>query len=224
MLKRPTPAIKWTIGLSVPVGLASFLPVASWVYAELCDYKFMVVVWLSGLQHGLQPDNLLLAGLAGGASAIGIPAFVAFALLPPKPLHGSARLARPGEIARAKLYKAGEHSILLGRHRGKLLAFNGDLHPFLAAATGTGKGVGFVVPNLLHQFRDQAGLGHRAGHQGGELQPDLGIPGQAARATGFSLRSAGGAGADPRLQCAGLRARQGPTGHRCADRGVDPSP
>jgi type IV secretion system protein VirD4 len=150
VLKRPTTTIKWGIALSIPLGLASFLPVASWVYAELCDYKFMVVVWLSGLQHGLQPDNLLLAGLAGGASAIGIPAFVAFALLPPKPLHGSARLARPGEIAKAKLYKAGAHSILLGRHRGKLLAFNGDLHPFLAAATGTGKGVGFVVPNLLH--------------------------------------------------------------------------
>ncbi len=29
-------------------GLVSFLPVASWVYAELCDYKCMVVVWLSG--------------------------------------------------------------------------------------------------------------------------------------------------------------------------------
>ncbi len=107
VLKRPTTAIKWVIALSIPLGLASFLPAASWVYAELCDYKFMVLVWLSGLQHGLQPDNLLLAGLAGGASAIGIPAFVAFALLPPKPLHGSARLARPGEIAKAKLYKAG---------------------------------------------------------------------------------------------------------------------
>ena len=150
MLKRPTTAIKWTIGLSLPVGLAAFVPAASWVYAELCGYKFAVWVWLSGLQHGLQPDNLLMAGLAGGASAIGIPAFVAFALLPPKPLHGAARLARPGEIARAKLYKAEGHSILLGRHRGKLLAFNGDLHPFLAAATGTGKGIGFVVPNLLH--------------------------------------------------------------------------
>jgi hypothetical protein len=36
VLKRPTTAIKWTISLSVPVGLASFLPVASWVYALLC--------------------------------------------------------------------------------------------------------------------------------------------------------------------------------------------
>lgn len=65
-------------------------------------------------------------------------------------LDDLARLARPGKIAPARLYKAGEHSILLGRHRGRLLAYNGDLHPFLAAATGTGKGVGFVVPNLLH--------------------------------------------------------------------------
>ena len=150
MLKRPTAAIRWVIALSVPLGLTAFLPTASWVYSELCDYRFMVWVWLSGLQHGLEPNNLLLAGLAGGAAALGIPAFVAFALLPPKPLHGSARLARAGEIARARLYKAGGHSILLGRHRGRLLAFNGDLHPFLAAATGTGKGVGFVVPNLLH--------------------------------------------------------------------------
>jgi hypothetical protein len=107
VLKRPTTAIKWVIGLSVPVGLASFLPAASWFYAELCGYKLMVLVWLFGLQHGLQPDNLVLAGLAGRASAIGILAFVVFARLPPKPLHCSARLARLGQIARAKLYKPG---------------------------------------------------------------------------------------------------------------------
>ena len=150
MLKRPTTAIKWVIGLSILLGLIAFLPTASWVYAELGHLQFRPWVWLSGLQHDLQPNNLLLAGMAGGAAAVGIPALVAWTLLPPKPLHGAARLARSGEIARAGLYRAGDQSILLGRHRGKLLAFNGDLHPFLAAATGTGKGVGFVVPNLLH--------------------------------------------------------------------------
>jgi type IV secretion system protein VirD4 len=125
-------------------------PAASWAYAELGQFEFTPWVWLAGLQHEVSPQNLLLAGLAGVAAALGIPAFVAFALLPPKPLHGAARLARPGEIVGARLYRAGGHSIMLGRHRGRLLAFNGDLHPFLAAATGTGKGVGFVVPNLLH--------------------------------------------------------------------------
>ena len=150
VLKRPTPAIKWVIALSIPLGLIAFLPAASWAYAELGHFRFVPWVWLAGLQHHVDPRNLLLAGLVGGAAAIGLPGLVAWTLLPPKPLHGAARLARPGEIAKARLYRAGPHSILLGRHRGRLLAFNGDLHPFLAAATGTGKGVGFVVPNLLH--------------------------------------------------------------------------
>jgi type IV secretion system protein VirD4 len=150
MLRRPTAAIRWTIALSIPVGLAAFLPAASWIYAALAHYQLTPWVWLAGLQHGLAREALLLAGLAGGAAALGIPGLVAWTLLPPKPLHGNARLARPREIARAKLYQAGGQAILLGRHRGRLLAFNGDLHPFLAAATGTGKGVGFVVPNLLN--------------------------------------------------------------------------
>jgi type IV secretion system protein VirD4 len=150
VLKRPTTAIKWVIALSIPLGLIAFLPAASWAYAELGHFQFTPWVWLAGLQHQVDRHDLLLAGLAGGAAAIGVPGFIGWALLPPKPLHGAARLARPGEITRARLYQAGAHSILLGRHRGRLLAFNGDLHPFLAAATGTGKGVGFVVPNLLH--------------------------------------------------------------------------
>ncbi len=149
MLKRPSAAIKWVIALAVLLGLAAWLPAASWLYAELGGYGFTPWVWLAGLQYRMNPDALLLAGLGGAAAALGLPAFVAWALLPPKPLHGAARLARRGEIARARLYRVGDHSILLGRHRGRLLAFNGDLHPFLAAATGTGKGVGFVVPNLL---------------------------------------------------------------------------
>ena len=150
MLKRPTTAIKWIIALSIPLGLIAFLPTASWTYAELGHFQFTPWVWLAGLQHHDAPSNILLAGVAGGVAAIGLPGLVAWTLLPPKPLHGAARLARPGEMTKAKLYQAGAHSILLGRHRGRLLAFNGDLHPFLAAATGTGKGVGFVVPNLLH--------------------------------------------------------------------------
>ena len=150
MLKRPTTAIKWVIALSIPLGLIAFLPAASWAYAELGHFQFTPWVWLAGLQHQVDRHDLLLAGLAGGAATLGLPGLVAWSLLPPKPLHGAARLARPGEIAKARLYQAGAHSILLGRHRGRLLAFNGDLHPFLAAATGTGKGVGFVVPNLLH--------------------------------------------------------------------------
>jgi type IV secretion system protein VirD4 len=137
--------------LSVPFGIIGIEPLASYAYSEIAGYPFGPLLWLSGLYHfGYQNQTVILSGAAGLAGGILFPAFVIFVLLPPKPLHGSARLARTAEIRRAQLYDAGPYAILLGRHRGKLLAFNGDLHPFLAAATGTGKGVGFVVPNLLH--------------------------------------------------------------------------
>ena len=91
MLKRPSTAIKWIIALSIPLGLIAFLPAAAWAYAELGHFQFTPWVWLAGLQHQVQPRNLLLAGLAGGGAAIGLPGLVAWTLLPPKPLHGGVR-------------------------------------------------------------------------------------------------------------------------------------
>jgi type IV secretion system protein VirD4 len=49
-----------------------------------------------------------------------------------------------------KLFEVNGQSILVGQYKKKLLAFNGELHVFLAALTGSGKGVGFVIPNLLN--------------------------------------------------------------------------
>lgn len=151
MLKRVTKTARWTIALSVPIGLLAIEPLASYIYSEMAGYPFAPLLWVSGLVYeGAENQAVMLSGLGGLAGGIGLIAFVTVTMLPPKPLHGSARLARTGEITGAGLYKAPAFSVLLGRHRGKLIAFNGDLHPFLAAATGTGKGIGFVVPNLLH--------------------------------------------------------------------------
>jgi type IV secretion system protein VirD4 len=148
--RRLRPAGRWAIGAGVLVGLIDLLPSASWVYAELARVQYTPWVWIAGYVHQLKPDALYQSAIAGLAIAAAIPAFIAWALLPKKPLHGEARLARTGEARTAGLYQASGESIVLGRHNGKLLAFNGDLHVFLAATTGTGKGVGFVVPNLLH--------------------------------------------------------------------------
>ena len=72
-----------------------------------------------------------------------------------KPLHGEIKL--PGqankfyEEAIAAHLQIGLEAVKRLRDEGdrlhsrKLRAFNGDLHPFLAAATGTGKGVGFFL-------------------------------------------------------------------------------
>jgi len=55
MLKRPSAAIKWVIALAVLLGLAAWLPAASWLYAELGGYGFTPWVWLAGLQYRLNP-------------------------------------------------------------------------------------------------------------------------------------------------------------------------
>src|SRR3546814_3027804 len=71
---------------------------------------------------------------------------------PKKNLHGVARFAREGEIRKAGL--RAKKGIVLGRFRNGFFR-NGVLmvgkmeHVLLEAPTGSGKGVGIVIPNLL---------------------------------------------------------------------------
>jgi type IV secretion system protein VirD4 len=69
-----------------------------------------------------------------------------------RPLHGDARFATLAEIATAGLLDRDRSSptILVGRHRGRFLALPGQLSVMLSAPTRSGKGVGVVIPNLLH--------------------------------------------------------------------------
>jgi type IV secretion system protein VirD4 len=150
MRRRLTTSGRWAILAGGLAGLVALLPAASWLYAELAQVRYTPWVWIAGAVHHLKPDALYQSAIASLAVALATPAFIAWVMLPKKPLHGEARLARTSEAKRAGLYRTEGQSVVLGRHRGKLLLFNGDLHVFLAAATGTGKGVGFVVPNLLH--------------------------------------------------------------------------
>lgn len=74
---------------------------------------------------------------------------------PKRELHGSARFATPGEIAKAGLLKDKYESpdIIIGKYKGKFLRWDGNQFAFLAAQPRSGKGVGFVIPNCLH-YRD----------------------------------------------------------------------
>jgi type IV secretion system protein VirD4 len=90
-------------------------------------------------------------------SALGLlvvlPGALFAASRPRRPLHGDARFASVGEVARAGLLggsKASGPRILVGRYRGKFLALPGQLSVMLSAPTRSGKGVGVVVPNLLN--------------------------------------------------------------------------
>lgn len=84
------------------------------------------------------------------AAVIGVPLpvlLMAIALRPKKNLHGEARFARESEIRSAGL--RAKKGILLGRVRGRFLMLGKMEHVLLEAPTGSGKGVGIVIPNLL---------------------------------------------------------------------------
>jgi type IV secretion system protein VirD4 len=62
-------------------------------------------------------------------------------------LFGDARFATRREVAKAGLY--GDKGIIVGQHGGKYLMFDGMQHVIITAPTRSGKGVSFVIPNLL---------------------------------------------------------------------------
>ncbi len=62
-------------------------------------------------------------------------------------LHGDARWANEAEIKKAGL--RAKHGMLLGKDKKGYLIADGYQHALLFAPTGSGKGVGFVIPNLL---------------------------------------------------------------------------
>lgn len=63
-------------------------------------------------------------------------------------LHGDAHWATPKEIKRAGLFN--KEGLLMGEYKkGKYFIAKDYQHVLLFAPTGSGKGVGFVIPNLL---------------------------------------------------------------------------
>jgi len=80
-------------------------------------------------------------------------------LLPKKRgLHGDARFASEIDLRKAGLLQPDKPddkypSILVGKRGKQFLMFRGQQFMFLAAPTRSGKGVGIVIPNLLH-YRD----------------------------------------------------------------------
>lgn len=86
--------------------------------------------------------------ISGGLSAAVCLAPAAFFFAGEKrTLYGDARFATKREIAKSGLY--GDKGIIVGQHGGKYLMFDGMQHVIITAPTRSGKGVSFVIPNLL---------------------------------------------------------------------------
>ena len=92
--------------------------------------------------------NALFVGYLVGLLPLG---FIFFLLFKPddKKLFGDYRFAKLKDVKDAGLLKASERAILLGTFKDKYLYFGGQEFVMVYAPTRSGKGVKFVIPNLL---------------------------------------------------------------------------
>jgi type IV secretion system protein VirD4 len=91
-------------------------------------------------------QRLLLSSALGGA--VTLASVLVLCLPRRRSLHGDARFATRGEIARAGLL--GQQGIILGRLGRRCLMLRGQQGVALAAPPRAGKGTGVVIPNLLN--------------------------------------------------------------------------
>jgi len=102
-----------------------------------------------GIASSVGPQ-LKLSGIAG--LMVFFSPIVLFFLKPQVAQHGKAHFAGAIDVKRARLLDQAGDGVIVGRYRGKVMLANKELYPHivLAAPTGSGKGVGVVVPNLLN--------------------------------------------------------------------------
>ncbi len=151
-------------------GLASFvcalLAVVAGLY--LSGYSVLMLLklpqaslgwhtWLGYVRALEAPQFAPYAGKikAAGAVGFGFPGALWLGLLylllrtPPKSLHGDARFASGGDLAKKGLFKPQANGIVIGKMGSRLIRLGGQQFVILAAPTRSGKGVGVVIPNLL---------------------------------------------------------------------------
>lgn len=128
------------------------LPESMWSIATLFRYQ------QSEFAHHIDVAKQLKIGFAIAAAVPLIPFLTIGAAIlfgrKGRELHGSGRFAFVGEIAKAGLLmrknESQQPNILIGKYKNQYLHFAGNEFAFIAAPTRSGKGVGIVIPNLLH--------------------------------------------------------------------------
>jgi type IV secretion system protein VirD4 len=141
---------KLLFGLLCAIALPLIVPISSALVTFLLQYRYDHLLLFSMIQHRVNPVYVGIIIVL----TLGFYVLIVMALLrmvsPKSSIYGDSRAATTREIKKQNLFEVTGESILLGYYGKKLVAFNNDLHVFLAAQTGTGKGVSFVIPNLLN--------------------------------------------------------------------------
>ncbi|MFM9914555.1 MAG: type IV secretory system conjugative DNA transfer family protein [Rhizobacter sp.] len=150
-------------GLAVLTGTALYLSAVLFLVLNRAnprqaEFASIVRYWDLYADDALLRKKMVASIVVSGVGLLLVlPGALFAAARPRRSLHGDARFAHPGEVARAGLLappgKRGQPagpSILVGRYRGRFLALPGQLSVMLSAPTRSGKGVGVVIPNLLN--------------------------------------------------------------------------
>ncbi|HEY5973078.1 MAG TPA: type IV secretory system conjugative DNA transfer family protein, partial [Pseudoxanthomonas sp.] len=95
--------------------------------------------------------KIKVAGCLGfGAPSLAYLGLLFLMLRPAKKsMHGDARFANAGDLAKKGMFKRSPDGIIVGKFNGDLVRLGGQQFVILAAPTRSGKGVGIVIPNLL---------------------------------------------------------------------------
>lgn len=87
--------------------------------------------------------------IAAAAGCLPAILFLAIVFAPrPEKIHGNAKWASESDLRKSGL-RAGS-GIILGKVRGQYLMTENPSHHLLVGPTGSGKGVGWIIPNLLN--------------------------------------------------------------------------
>ena len=166
-------AIVWSLAYAAVTGFAFRSPALLSALTKtdpLVAWKHAVYYWPSAAVQ----RNVLIAG--GATAALFLAGWISLFVWRPATPYGDARFARGGDLFRANLHAKG--GIILGWHGASLLRNDDPRHMLVVGPTRSGKGRGFVVPNLLawggsaivldlkqENFRETAGARRAAGDE-----------------------------------------------------------
>lgn len=164
-------AIVWSLAYAAVTGFAFKTPALLSALTKtdpFVAYKHAVYYWPSA---AVQRNALVAAGITAALFVAGWISL--FVWRSPTP-YGDARFARGGDLFRANLHS--KEGLILGWHGSTLLRNDDPRHPLVVGPTRSGKGRGFVIPNLLawqgsaivldikhENFRETAGARRAAG-------------------------------------------------------------
>ena len=150
--------LKWTLGIVVfiaatagAIWLSGFLFFAFSKTNPMgkTDFWTWWTYWQFYAADPVVAKRLKVALIVAAVVAYGVPLVAIIAAMREvRSLHGDARFATAGEIAKAGLFA--KTGIIVGKWGRRYLMYASMQFVLLAAPTRSGKGVGIVIPNLLN--------------------------------------------------------------------------